>query len=260
MRIFVKLTLIAAVASALSSVGASVVAAEKVAAQKPDARAMDALVKMSAYMQTVKQFVVDVDSTTDQIMVDGATTQLVQSSHDTKLTVRRPDHLKADISSSASDSSRHVFFDGKHFTLITEPRNFYATVDAPATIKDLMSDLETKYGIDLPLSDIFTLGANPEDMKRVISAAYIGDEVLNGDTCSHYAYHESAVDWQLWIKKGDQPLPCKLNIVTLAEKERPQYTAVYRWNINPEIDQKTFEFSAPKNARQIEFVQVNGAH
>ncbi|BBU29642.1 hypothetical protein BTHE68_33760 [Burkholderia sp. THE68] len=220
---------------------------------------MDALVKMSAYLQTVKQFVLDVDSTTDQVMVDGETSQLIQSSHNTELTVRRPDSLRADISGSASVNSRHAYFDGKHFTLYTEPPRFYATVDAPATIKDLMGDLETKYGIELPLSDIFTLGANPDEMKRVLSTAYIGDEVLGGVTCSHYAYHENAVDWQLWIKKGDQPLPCKLNIVTLTDKERPQYTAVYRWNINPRIDQKAFEFSAPEGARQIKFVQIHGA-
>ncbi len=127
---------------------------------------------------------------------------------------------------------------------------------APATIKELINDLGDKYGIELPLSDIFTLGANPDDMKRVLSAAYLGDETINGATCSHYAYHEKSVDWQLWVQKGDKPLPCKLNIVTLSDKERPQYTAIYRWNLNPEIGNGAFAFSAPESAREIKIVQV----
>ncbi|WP_250529514.1 DUF2092 domain-containing protein [Caballeronia sp. ATUFL_F1_KS4A] len=253
--IFAKLALCAAVAGALCSM-VSASAKETATAHKPDPAAMEALAKMSAYMQTVKQFVLDVDSTTDQIMVDGKTAQLVQLSHTTKLTVNRPDHLKADISGGAPGSSRHAYFDGKHFTLYTEPGKYYATVPAPATIKELINDLGDKYGIELPLSDIFTLGANPDDMKRVLSAAYLGDETINGATCSHYAYHEKSVDWQLWVQKGDKPLPCKLNIVTLSDKERPQYTAIYRWNLNPEIGNGAFAFSAPENAREIKIVQV----
>ncbi|SAK90777.1 hypothetical protein AWB77_05025 [Caballeronia fortuita] len=262
-KTFAKLSLCGLVAGALCSAGSYAVAKETetahAAAQVPDAEALNALTRMSAYMQTVKQFVLDVDSTTDQILVNGKTEQLVQMAHTTKLTVNRPDHLKADITGIAPDSSRHAYFDGKHFTLYTQPDNYYATVDAPATIKELMSDLGTKYGIELPLSDIFTLGANPSDMKRIISAAYLGDEVVSGATCSHYAYHENTVDWQLWIKKGDQPLPCKLNIVTRLDSERPQFTAVYHWNLNPEIDNGTFAFTAPKNAHEITFVQNKGA-
>lgn len=229
------------------------------AAKKPDPEAIDAVVRMSTYLQTVKQFGLDVDSTTDQILVDGSTRQLVQLSHSTKLTVDRPGKLQADIVGGPPGTSRHVWFDGKTFTLYTEPGNYYASVPAPATIKELMSDLETRYGIELPLSDIFTLGTDPEGLKRVTSAVYLGDEMLNGKTCSHYAYHEKDIDWQLWTQKGSQPLPCKINIVTTGDKERPQYTAVYRWNLSPAITQNTFDFSPPQGAHQITFVQANEA-
>ena len=260
---FTKLALIAAIAGALWASGGAAVAASKAAASsaahKPDPEAIDALVKMNSYLQTVKQFDLNVDSTTDQIMVDGSTTQLIQLSHSTKMTVSRPDSLKADIVGGAPGTSRHAFYDGKSFTLYTEPGNYYATVPAPSTIKDLMGDLEDKYGLELPLSDIFSLGANPAAFSKVISAVYIGDEVVNGNTCSHYAYHEKHLDWQIWIQKGDQPLPCKLNIVTSADKERPQYTAVYHWNLKPEITPATFTFTPPGNAHRIKFVQSSSA-
>ncbi|PVX86257.1 DUF2092 domain-containing protein [Paraburkholderia unamae] len=256
-----RLTLCAAVAGAICATGSVAMAADKAtahaAAHKPDPAAIDALAKMSSYLQTVKQFDLDVDSTTDQIMVDGATTQLIQLSHNTKLTVSRPGALKADIVGGEPGSSRHVYFDGKTFTLYTEPGKYYATVPAPATIKELDSDLETKYGIALPLNDIFTLGSNPEDMKRLTSAVYIGDEVVSGNTCSHYAYQEKNIDWQIWIQKGSQPLPCKINIVTTTDKTRPQYTAVYHWNLTPGITAKTFEFTPPENAHQVRLVQTN---
>jgi hypothetical protein len=254
---FRKLALCAAVAGTLCAAGNSAMAAKAEPAKKADSVAIDALVNMSRYMETVKQFALDVDSTTDQIMVDGANTQLVQLTHNTKLTVNRPDGLKADISGGAPGSSRHAFYDGKTFTLYTEPSNYYATAPAPATIKALMSDLHTRFGIELPLSDIFTLGANPAELSRVLSSVYVGDEVVGNNTCSHYAYHEAQIDWQIWIQKGSQPLPCKLNIVTLTDKERPQYTAVYHWNLNPEISQKTFKFTPPEHARQIQIVPAS---
>jgi hypothetical protein len=254
---FKKLALCAAVAGTLCAAGNSALATGKEPAKKADSAALEALVNMSRYMETVKQFALDVDSTTDQIMVDGANTQLIQLTHNTKLTVNRPDSLKADIAGGAPGSSRHAFYDGKTFTLYTEPGRYYATAPAPATIKALMSDLQARYGIDLPLSDIFTLGANPADLSRVLSSVYVGDEVVGGNTCSHYAYHEEKVDWQIWIQKGSQPLPCKLNIVTSTDKERPQYTAVYHWNLNPEISQKTFKFTPPENAHPIQLVPVS---
>ncbi|MBN3858645.1 DUF2092 domain-containing protein [Paraburkholderia sp. Ac-20340] len=258
-----RLAALAAVALTFCAAGEAAMAAKKVvapaAATKPDPEALDALTRMSSFMETVKQFDLDVDSTTDQIMVNGATTQLIQLSHNTKLTVSRPDSLKVDIVGGAPGYSRHVFYNGKTFTLFTEPGNYYASAPAPATIKELMGDLENKYGIELPLSDIFTLGANPDDLKRVTSAVYIGDEVVSGNTCSHYAYRQNNLDWQIWIQKGSQPLPCKLNIVTSQDKERPQYTAIYHWNLKPEISAKLFDFSPPENAHQIKFVQTNGA-
>ncbi len=229
------------------------------AAHKPDPEAIDALVKMNSYLQTVKQFGLDVDSTTDQIMVDGSTTQLIQLSHSTKMTVSRPDSLKADIVGGAPGTSRHAIYDGKSFTLFTEPGNYYATVPAPSTIKELIVDIESKYGLELPLADIFSLGANPAAFTGVISAVYVGDEVVGGNTCSHYAYHEKQFDWQIWIQKGDQPLPCKLNIVTSEDKQKPQYTAVYHWNLKPEITPTTFKFTPPENAHQIKFVQSSDA-
>ncbi|WP_244143452.1 DUF2092 domain-containing protein [Paraburkholderia sacchari] len=264
---FTRLALAAAIAGALCAPGGAVMAASKAAskatassaAHKPDPAAIDALVKMNSYLQTVKQFDLDVDSTTDQIMVDGSTTQLIQMSHNTKMTVSRPDSLKADIVGGAPGNSRHAIYDGKTFTLYTEPANYYATVPAPSTIKELIGDLESRYGVELPLNDIFSLGADPAAFADVISAVYVGDEVVNGNTCSHYAYHQKQIDWQIWIQKGEQPLPCKLNIVTSADKERPQYTAVYRWNLKPEITPATFKFTPPENAHQIKFVQSGDA-
>ncbi|WP_322062936.1 DUF2092 domain-containing protein [Paraburkholderia sp. J63] len=260
---FTKLALLAAMASALCASSGAAFAASKAAASstvhKPDAEAINALVKMNSYLQTIKQFDLDVDSTTDQIMVNGSTTQLIQLSHNTKMTVSRPDSLKADIVGGAPGNRRHAFYDGKSFTLYTEPGNYYATVPAPSTIKELMGDLEEKYGVELPLNDLFSLGADPAAFSHVISAVYVGDEVVSGNTCSHYAYHEKQLDWQIWIQKGDQPLPCKLNIVTSSDKERPQYTAVYHWNLKPEITSVTFKFTPPENAHQIKFVQSSGA-
>lgn len=55
-----------------------------------------------------------------------------------------------------NDRQHRVFFyDGKQFTLWGERVNYYATVPAPPTIAELVDRLEKKFGIDLPLVDLF---------------------------------------------------------------------------------------------------------
>ena len=33
---------------------------------------------------------------------------------------------------------------------------------------------------------------------------------IDGVATDHYAFREADVDWEVWIQKGDQPLPRKL--------------------------------------------------
>ena len=74
---------------------------------------------------------------------------------------------------------------------------------------------------------------------------------VSGTTCEHYAFRQDDVDWQVWIQKGDYPLPRKLVITTTTEAGRPQHTATYTWNLAPSFNEASFTFVPPAGARKI---------
>jgi hypothetical protein len=129
--------------------------------------------------------------------------------------------------------------------------NYYATVEAPATIRLLADALDANYGISLPLTDLFLWGTEGASTEGITAATSLGTSVVGGTTCSHYAFRQDDIDWQVWIQKGDYPLPRKLVITTRTDDARPQYTASYSWDLAPSFNDAAFTFDAPEGALRV---------
>ena len=72
-------------------------------------------------------------------------------------------------------------------------------------------------------------------------------------SCDHLAFRTDAVDWQIWVRKGDQPLPLKYVITTKWVTGAPQYALrLSNWNVAPEVDAKLFSFAPPADAKKLE--------
>ena len=48
--------------------------------------------------------------------------------------------------------------------------------------------------------------------------------------CEHYAMRQQGLDWQVWIRKGQDALPCKLVLTKMSDPAMPQFSAVYSWS------------------------------
>ena len=79
----------------------------------------------------------------------------------------------------------------------------------------------------------------------------VGESEVDGVATDHLAFRQPAVDWQLWVEKGRQALPRKLLITTRYEVGDPQYQAIMRWNLKPDISAKTFTFVPPSGATMV---------
>ena len=120
-----------------------------------DPDAMAALNKMGAYLRTIKSFQVRADVATDNVLDDG---QAIQFS--SKVDLVAADPTGSESRSTDDAGHRLFFFNGKNFTIFAQVVNFYATVPAPPTITELADNLNDKYGIELPLIDLFQWGMN----------------------------------------------------------------------------------------------------
>ena len=213
--------------------------------------ALDALDKMGAYLRTLKTFEVQSRTATDEVLESG---QKLQFEAAIDLRVRRPDRLWAKVDSDRK--TRELFYDGKTFT-IWGPRNkLYASFPAPATIIEMIGVVEEKYGLLLPLVDLFRWGTDPTRREMIRGASHIGPATVGGVPCDHFAFRQEGVDWQVWIQKGDSPLPRKLVITTTDEEAQPQHVAVLDWNLAPALNDKMFTFEPPPDSSRIAIREV----
>ncbi len=149
-------------------------------------------------------------------------------------------------------------FDGKTLTLHGKNLNVYVQREVSGTIDDAIRAVEMETGLDAPGADL--LFADPYAIlsSGVVSGVYIGTAYVNGVECHHLAFRENKVDWQLWVKAGDMPLPMKYVITSKWHTGAPQYTVQLRdWNTKPGIKGDRFTFIVPAGARRLETIPVN---
>ena len=226
-------------------------------AQQPPAiepGAMAALQSMGTYLRTLKTFQVEVATTDEDVLDDG---QKVEYSGTTSILARMPNGLRAEVANDRRE--RMYLYDGKSFTLFAKRLNYYATVPAPPTIGELARTLDEQYDVGVPIVDLFRWGTPSFSTEAVTGAMDVGPSVVGGVTCQQYAFRQDDIDWQIWIQKGDYPLPRRLVITTKTDEARPQHTAEYTWNLAPSFNDAAFVFDPPEGAGKVVLAKAASA-
>src|SRR5580698_6327319 len=194
-------------------------------ASQVDPDAMAALDKMGAELRSHNNFDMKADITHEDVLGDG---EKLQYAGTVEVEARRPDRFKMSVVSDLRD--REIYYDGKTVTVFSPRLGYYASVAAPPTIAQTLKVATDKYGIELPLADLFTWGTDPSLAARVKSAFLVRPEHINGQLCNHYAFRQEKVDWQIWIQQDGPALPCKLVITNRIDSSAPQYTSEMHWS------------------------------
>jgi hypothetical protein len=211
-----------------------------------DPAAITELNRMAAYLKTLRAFQVQAEVIREVVLEDG---QKVQFASAADMVVERPNRLRLDV--NGDRQSRLFLFDGQNFTVYAPKMKYYAQVAAPNTIGELIDRVEEKYELQLPLVDFFRWGTDDSMLGNITGARDMGPSVIDGVTTRHYLIRQEGLDWQIWIQTGDHPLPRKVVLTTTTDEARPQYTAVYTWNLAPSYNQGAFVFTAPEDAKMI---------
>ena len=220
----------------------------------PDAQAV--LDRMTAYMRTLKTYSIDSHSTRDEVVAFG---YKVQHNEHSMVTVQLPNKLRAEISGDLRD--RTVVYDGAKIVVYSSDDDAYARTSAPDSVNKLINNL-LDAGIEMPMVDVLAQTSAGSLTENVRGGVLVGDSEIDGSDCDHLAFRQPTVDWQLWVEKGDKPVPRKIVITTRYEVGDPQYQSTLRWNLNPKIDASTFTFTPPKDAKEIPFSNpavINGS-
>jgi hypothetical protein len=224
-------------------------AAAPPAANAVDPGAIQALKDMGAHLQGLKRFHVSTELTGERVLADG---QKLQHTAAATMDVERPNKLRARMTSARSE--RELIYDGKTVTLWTPAQKYYSTVPFDGSLGELADRLEDRYGVEIPLSDLFLWGTPGAPLDKIESAMNAGQDFIDEDLCDHYAFRQGQIDWQIWITTGSNPLPRKIVVTNRADDARPQSVSLLDWNLKPSFTDAVFKFTPPKGATKVEIV------
>jgi hypothetical protein len=206
---------------------------------------------MSDYMASQKNLSVQFDAGLEVITPEIEKIQFTASGN---VSISRPNKLRAVRRGGYSEVE--LIFDGQTTTIFDRDDNVYAQVATPGSVDKLVDQLRGQYGIDMPGGDLLLSNIYDELMADVVQANHMGQGVIGGYDCEHLAFRNQDTDWQIWVRTGDKPLPCKLVITTKTVAAAPEYTIVFHdWKTIANAD-AAFAFKPPNGARPVPFTDL----
>ena len=205
--------------------------------------AVEALRSMSNYLMQQQTLQISTVGSLDVVTDDG---QRIQLDGTTTYKIKRPGFV---IDYVSDIKSRRFIYDGKTFTVYSPKLGYYASVPAPATNKEVLDTIYNKFGISLPLVDLFRWGEGTSaDRVKALKSAYdVGPATIEAD-----------VDWKVLIDNDDQPLPRKLVIVDRTVPARPTFSTRLTWQVNPTFTEADFAFVPDADAKRIQLATYKG--
>lgn len=100
-------------------------------------KALQALEQMGRYLRSLRQFGIEAQSSTDQVLEDG---QTLEFRHRTELLAQRPDKLR--VSVEAQGARRSLYYDGTYFTLYESRSGYFTRAPAPAQHRAVAGSIE----------------------------------------------------------------------------------------------------------------------
>lgn len=217
-----------------------------------DPQAEKLLKAATDFLAGQKQFSVDTRNSLEVVLNSG---QKIEFNHTGRQSVQRPNKLRAERTGDLVNQV--VYYDGKSFTLHNPGDKVYATVTAPATLEETLDFARTSLEIIAPAGDLVYKNAYEILMTDVSQAFVVGKAVIEGARCDHLAFRAPHVDMQVWIQEGKEPLIRKIVLTTRDVVNAPQFSLVVtKWNLQPQLTDKTFSFAPPKDAKKIDFLPM----
>jgi hypothetical protein len=186
------------------------------------------------------------------IELQSATGQFVTFFTEAEVNLQRPNKLH--MVASGDVPNLHLYYDGTKVAMIDADTNTYAVSTPLNNIDEMLNYVMTKAQINFPTADLMYSDPYAVMTKNLTDATVVGDSMINGIEVEHFAYREPAIDWEIWIAKGEKALPLRLAATYRQVKNRPSFLVEFAdWKLNPRLKANTFEFKAPANGKQIEF-------
>jgi hypothetical protein len=214
---------------------------------KIDPYAEAVLKHMCDYLGGLRSIRVDTTTIDEKVATTG---QKIQEVKESRVELLRPNRLAVDRTGPAG----HVLFryDGKQFAVYGIHQKLYASAPAPASLDAAIDEARDRYGVDAPGGDLLTTDAHKAFLDGLTEGRYVGLEPIGGVMTHHLAMRKGAVDYQLWVKDGAEPVPVRYVITSRDLPGEPQFTLELRnFEPNPPLSEASFTLVPPPTAQRV---------
>ena len=218
-----------------------------------DPRAVEKLQRMSDVLAKTRSLSLKAESLYDQVESSGVKIKRAVSQ---EVVLRRPDSLY--FRSVRDDGKvREGRYDGKALTIVPEGGGAYARVDVPGTVDTMLDLIQADYQVNVPVADLLYDDLYGRVKDSLLSGVDLGERTIGGEVLDHLSFETTGVDWQLWLERGDRPLPRRLVVTFVNAPGEPEYlTVIKEWKLDPTIEGEMFSFDPPADWRRIELPKV----
>ena len=215
------------------------------------AEARKIVLNLEKHLSGKSRLAYDAKFTSDVVLDNG---QKIQIAGATRVYFKRPNQLMVELQ---NDHINRLFYhDGRQLTAIAPNEKTYGMIEANASSMEALEDAANNYGVDIPLIDLIAWGVNGTESLTVDSAVYVGETELQEKTVDHWAFRGPRLDWELWITRGENPLPLKISTVRYHDLSQPRFTANINWNERSSMKDSLFEPNLEKDFRKVPLTQL----
>ena len=242
--------------AALLALGLWTVAATASAGESAriEPRAAERLQRMSDVLAKAGSLSLKAESLYDQ--VEEGSGVKVKRAVTQEVVLRRPDGLY--FRSVRDDGKvREGRYDGKALTIVPEGGGAYARIDVPGTVDAMLDLVQAEYQVNLPITDLLYDDLYGRVKDHLLSGVHLGERTVGGEVLDHLSFETTGVDWQLWLERGDRPLPRRLVVTFVNAPGQPEYlTVITDWKLDPAVEEATFRLDPPADWRWIELPKL----
>ncbi len=218
----------------------------------PDARSM--LERSMSFTAAQQSFALEAEGVMEVVLDSG---QKLQFLHRLQTIVQRPNML---YSARVNDGvNQEFFYDGKTISVMENDAMFYAQIDAPSNIEDMLDFARESLDMLAPAGDLLYENAFDILMDGVTTGFVVGTANIDGVPCDQLAFSKPELDFQLWIEQGDTPLVRRMVITSRDIPSAPEYmVTISEWDLDPDISPERFILNPPAGAMEIDFTVQEG--
>ncbi len=223
-------------------------------AELMDAKAIEVLDAMSAYLGKAKTLSFTANTSFDDLLT-GLKTKVFRT---TKLYVKRPTGTYA---SELTDdgTGRKIWFDGNKLTQYFTHSNKYQELEFKGTNDAAMDELVDKYDARFVLGDLLYTDSAKNYKEHLLSAEYMGLKLVGGTPAHHLSFESEAADFQLWVQVGATPVPLRYEITHVDIPSEPEFLSRFtNWVIDAPANEELFRAVVPAGAKKEEFKANTG--